>query len=96
MEQNLILCALETLNETKTYAVKKVFWTSNVITGLLLLCMQCVSNGRYLSCSSWLRKASSAVAKPKDSFPRHILVNTSSQLISVEVWVSEGGEYEEK
>lgn len=95
MEQNLILCMLQTLLKPKHTHSKKC-------SGLRMSLQVCF----YYIYSVWVmwgicpahhgyKKQAWQCPNQKTVFHRHIVVNISSQLISVEVWVSEG-EYEEE
>lgn len=96
VEQNLILCALQTLVKTKTYPLK-------TISGLWMSLQGCF----YYMYVSWVMwgicpayhgyvKQAWECPNQKTVFHSHVLVDTNSHLINVEVWMSEGGKREEK
>lgn len=89
VERNLILCAVQTPYENQNIPTQNIVLALSVITGLLLLYVYCMSNVRYMSCSSWLWKASLGVPKLKDSFPySHSggCKRPSDKCWSVDVW----------
>jgi len=96
VEQDLILCASQTLIKTKTYPLK-------TLSGLWMSLQGCL----YYMYVAWVmwgvcpahhgnEKQDWECPNEKTVFRNHILVDTSRHVINVEEWMSEGGEYEEK